>query len=89
MLGYYKMSIIGTAHQAKKDGVCQDASDVVVLKNGWVVAAIADGLGSAKKSEVGSTTAVKTVLSFVSEIIQINGMKRVLCLYLELLIIKH
>lgn len=67
MLGYYKMSIIGTAHQAKKDGVCQDASDVVVLKNGWVVAAIADGLGSAKKSEVGSTTAVKTVLSFVSE----------------------
>ena len=67
MLGYYKMSIIGTAHQAKKDGVCQDASDVVVLKNGWVVAAIADGLGSAKKSEVGSTTAVKAVLSFVSD----------------------
>ncbi len=67
MLGYYKMSIIGTAHQAKKDGVCQDASDVAVLKNGWVVAAIADGLGSAKKSEIGSTTAVKTVLSFVSE----------------------
>lgn len=67
MLGYYKMSIIGTAHQAKKDGVCQDASDVVVLKNGWVVAAIADGLGSAKKSEVGSTTAVKAVLSFVCE----------------------
>ena len=67
MLGYYKMSLIGTAHQASKDGVCQDASDVVVLKNGWVVAAIADGLGSAKKSEIGSTTAVKTVLSFVSE----------------------
>lgn len=67
MLGYYKMSIIGTAHQAKKGGVCQDASGVVVLKNGWVVAAIADGLGSAKKSEVGSTTAVKVVLSFVSE----------------------
>ena len=67
MLGYYKMSMIGIAHQAKKDGVCQDASDVVVLKNGWVVAAIADGLGSAKKSEVGSITAVKVVLSFVSE----------------------
>ena len=67
MLGYYKMSIIGSAHQAKKDGVCQDASDVVVLKNGWVVAVIADGLGSAKKSEIGSTTAVKTVISFVSE----------------------
>ena len=63
MLGYYKMSIIGTAHQAKKD----DASDVAVLKNGWIVAAIADGLGSAKKSEIGSTTAVKTILAFVSE----------------------
>lgn len=67
MLGYYKMSIIGTAHQAKKDGVCQDASDVIVLKNGWVAAVIADGLGSAKKSEVGAATAVKTVLSFVDE----------------------
>lgn len=67
MLGYYKMSIIGTAHQAKKDGVCQDASDVLVLKNGWVVASIADGLGSAKRSEVGSATSVKTVLSFISE----------------------
>lgn len=67
MLGYYKMSMIGTAHQAQKDGVCQDASDVVALENGWMVAAIADGLGSANKSEVGSTTAIKTVLSFVSE----------------------
>lgn len=67
MLGYYKMSIIGIAHQANKDGVCQDASDVAVLKNGWVVAAIADGLGSAKKSDIGSITAVKTVLSFVKE----------------------
>ena len=52
MLGYYKMSIIGTAHQAKKDGVCQDASDVAVLKNGWIVAAIADGLGSAKNPKL-------------------------------------
>lgn len=67
MLGYYKMSTIGTAHQAKENGVCQDASDVTVLNNGWIVAAIADGLGSAKKSEIGSRTAVKTVLSFVSD----------------------
>ncbi len=67
MLGYYKMSLIGTAHQAKKDGVCQDASDVIELENGWVVAAIADGLGSAKRSEIGSAAAVKTVLSFVRE----------------------
>lgn len=67
MIGYYKMSMIGTAHQTKKDGVCQDANEVTVLKNGWVVAAIADGLGCAGKSEVGAETAVKTVLSFVEE----------------------
>lgn len=67
MLGFYKMSIIGTAHQAKKHGVCQDASDVIVLENGWIVACIADGLGSAKKSEIGSAVAVKTILSFIKE----------------------
>ncbi len=67
MIGFYKMSIIGETHKAWENGVCQDASDAMVLKNGWVVAAIADGLGSAKKSEEGSLTAVKTVLSFVSE----------------------
>ena len=67
MLGYYKMSIIGTAHQAKENGICQDASDVIELDNGWVVAAIADGLGSAKRSDLGSKTAVHTVLSFVSD----------------------
>ena len=65
MLGYYKMSMIGTAHQAKEGGVCQDASDVIVLKNGWIAAAIADGLGSAKQSEKGAAAAVKAVLSFV------------------------
>ncbi len=67
MLGYYNMSIIGTSHQALENGVCQDANDVLVLDNGWIVASIADGLGSAKKSEIGSSTAVKTVLSFVNE----------------------
>lgn len=67
MLGFYKMSIIGTAHQAKKHGVCQDASDVMVLENGWIVACIADGLGSAKKSEIGASVAVKTILSFIKE----------------------
>lgn len=67
MLGYYKMSLIGTQHQKKEDGVCQDYSDVIELENGWIVAAIADGLGSAKKSDLGSSTAVKTVLSFIAE----------------------
>jgi hypothetical protein len=67
MLGYYKMSIIGTAHQAEDNGVCQDASDVTELPNGWIAAAVADGLGSAKRSDIGSNIAVKTVLNFISE----------------------
>lgn len=66
MLGYYNISLIGTAHQAK-NGVCQDANGVVSLDNGWVIAAIADGIGSAKRSEIGAMTAVQTVLAFVKE----------------------
>ena len=67
MLGNYKMSLIGTQHQADENGVCQDYCDGIELKNGWIAAAIADGLGSAKKSDLGSSTAVKTVLSFIAE----------------------
>lgn len=67
MLGSYYMSLIGSDHQSKENGICQDASSITTLDNGWKVAAIADGIGSARKSEVGSTTAVNTVLSFIKE----------------------
>ena len=69
MIGSYKMSIIGSSHLKKENGVCQDSSDVKMLENGWVVAVIADGLGSAKKSEVGSSLATKTIIDFVSQYI--------------------
>lgn len=63
MIGHYHMSRIGSSHRSA-GGVCQDASDVKTLENGWVIAAIADGLGSAKHSDVGSRLAVREVISF-------------------------
>ncbi len=57
---YYGASIIGTSH-VKKGSVCQDSSKAQRLSNGWVVAAVADGVGSAKHSEIASKIAVDTV----------------------------
>lgn len=53
--------MIGTSH-TKSGIVCQDSSKVNRLSNGWVVAAVADGVGSAKHSEVASKLAVDTVV---------------------------
>jgi serine/threonine protein phosphatase PrpC len=64
MIGCYHMSLIGSSHLSEK-GVCQDASDVKTLQNGWVVAAIADGLGSAERSDRGSSLAVEETIRFV------------------------
>ena len=61
MLGSYYVSAIGTAHLEHEGGVCQDHSGVCYLDNGYIAAAIADGLGSAKHSEVGAKLAVDTV----------------------------
>ena len=66
MLGYYHLSLQGISHQTA--GVtCQDASEIVKLENGWVVAAVADGLGSCKYSDIGSTNAVSAVIAYLSE----------------------
>ncbi|MBP5761755.1 MAG: protein phosphatase 2C domain-containing protein [Lachnospiraceae bacterium] len=67
MLGFYKMSLIGSAHKIIGGGVCQDASDCRTLDNGIVIAAIADGLGSSRYSDVASKIAVGTVLSYLAD----------------------
>ncbi|MCL2690942.1 MAG: protein phosphatase 2C domain-containing protein [Candidatus Bathyarchaeota archaeon] len=64
MIGWYGTSLIGRSHLSE-GGVCQDYSGVKTLQNGWVVAAVADGLGSAKYSDIGSKLAVEEVLRFV------------------------
>lgn len=63
---YYGTSIVGTSH-VKKGTVCQDSHKATILSNGWCVAAVADGVGSAKHSEVASDMAVNKVVSYCSE----------------------
>ncbi|MDR0318874.1 MAG: protein phosphatase 2C domain-containing protein [Nitrososphaerota archaeon] len=64
MIGWYGTSLIGRSHLSA-GGVCQDSHGVKMLQHGWVVAAVADGLGSAKYSDIGSKLAVEEVLRFV------------------------
>ncbi len=59
----YGFSIVGKSHIAK--GICcQDNHKIVKLENGWFIAAVADGVGSAKNSHIGSKIATETVVSF-------------------------
>jgi hypothetical protein len=57
MIHSYGFSTVGSSH-SKKNLVCQDGNKVCSTKNGWVVAAIADGVGSCKYSDVASSMAV-------------------------------
>lgn len=63
MINGYGVSLVGTSH-IKKGTVCQDAHKYLTLKNGWIVATIADGVGSSKHSEIASQIAVDTVIGF-------------------------
>ncbi|OCQ92470.1 serine/threonine protein phosphatase [Oscillatoriales cyanobacterium USR001] len=57
-------SVMGTSHE-KRSQPCQDAHKWKILPNGVLVAAVADGAGSATLAEIGAeiavTTAVKTI----------------------------
>src|SRR6266404_3827871 len=59
-------SVIGPLH-VQKGIPCQDACAYEVLVPSVVMAAVADGLGSAPKSEVGACTAVAAALEKVRE----------------------
>ena len=56
----YGFSQQGKSH-IQKGVVCQDAHQIEILKNGWRVLVVADGVGSAKHSEDGSWLASETV----------------------------
>lgn len=56
MLLTYGMSIAGTSH-IKKNIPCQDSNRFESLSNGWVAASVADGVGSAKHSDIASAIA--------------------------------
>jgi serine/threonine protein phosphatase PrpC len=66
MIGYYSLSLQGTSHIAN-DTPCQDSSLTMLLANGWAVGVIADGLGSAKRSDAGSFLAVNAVVKHMTD----------------------
>ena len=70
MIISYGMSIVGTSH-VSKNTPCQDSHRYETLDNGWLVAAVADGVGSAKHSEVASKMAcdvfVETCKSLITK----------------------
>lgn len=62
----YGISIQGKSH-VRKNIVCQDFNGIVELGDGWYVVAVADGVGSAKHSEIGSSTAVTSLLNYCQQ----------------------
>ena len=62
---FVKASVTGTSHAAAGTP-CQDAHACVVLPNGVLIAAVADGAGSAKYSDEGAALAVRNVVEFLT-----------------------
>ena len=58
-------SVRGASH-ARLEQPCQDAHAVALLPNGALVAAVADGAGSAAISEVGSALAAETAVAAIA-----------------------
>ena len=61
MIYSYGVSLPGTDH-IKTGVVCQDAHKIVNIDSNAAIAAVADGLGSAKYSDVGSKLAVENAI---------------------------
>lgn len=66
MIVDYGFSITGKGH-LDRGIICQDAHKIVRMKNGWVVAAVADGVGSAKNAQIGSRIAAETAADVCNE----------------------
>lgn len=82
MIFEYGFSLIGKSH-ISNEKCCQDAHRIMRMENGWIIAAVADGVGSAANSQIGSRIAVDTVVQFCNEcmpydynIINIKSMMR-------------
>lgn len=66
MILEYGFSVVGKSH-ISEGTCCQDSHFIQKLENGWTVAAVADGVGSAKNSHIGSKIAAETVVKFCCE----------------------
>jgi hypothetical protein len=58
--------MIGTSHVAQRLP-CQDAHQIVTLENGFLIIAVADGAGSAKRSEEGARCVVGTSALYLTD----------------------
>jgi hypothetical protein len=58
-------SVCGTSH-LKNQQLCQDAHHFSILPDNILVAAVADGAGSAKLGKVGAMIATETVIDYLS-----------------------
>ena len=83
MIQTYGFSLIGTSHEEKEDGVCQDSHGITKLSNGTVIAAVADGVGSCKYSDIASKIAVTTSLNVCEAGIMSNQSNDVISLIKE------
>ena len=66
MIVNYGFSISGKSHISRGAG-CQDAHRIKPLDDRWVIAAVADGVGSARNSHIGSRIACDTVVEFCEQ----------------------
>ncbi len=62
---YTGQSVAGTGHH-KTGTPCQDSHHIEMV-NGVLIAAVSDGAGSAKHSEIGSNLAVKQSVAFIRQ----------------------
>ena len=62
-------SVMGTSHVTQKLP-CQDAHAVLILDSGVLIVAVADGAGSAKRSQEGSRCAVDTSTEYLAKRLQ-------------------
>ena len=65
MLKTYGFSVCGQSHK-KNNKPCQDAHKIKCINDNTVIAAVADGVGSAEFSEFGARIAVETVVDCCS-----------------------
>jgi len=65
-------SVIGNSH-ISMDLPCQDYNSYKYLGNGWGIAIVSDGAGSAKRSEIGSQLVVMRGLAHFEELIAKEG----------------
>jgi serine/threonine protein phosphatase PrpC len=72
MIFTFEYSAVGSSHSSSGTGN-QDAKKIGIAENGWVVAVIADGVGSCKYSDVASSIAVDTSVRVCLDEIKTGG----------------